>query len=194
MPQCIPSLDKLRNLMDKLRIVDLRLLTYKKKLAFWINTYNACIMHAFLHYGLPSTMDKLLALMNKIRVYTAENVMNELDNAKTEYLHASIEVTIKKRVVLPKLLYCTDFANNLESLLEWIYDSTVNLPRTTSLRKSIMDCLKGERKWLIQKMVQLQSYVSEFRYILHYLSPLNSHVQSKKAARFCNPSCTCHFQ
>ncbi|XP_049934186.1 uncharacterized protein LOC116256328 isoform X2 [Nymphaea colorata] len=229
MPQCIPSLDKLRDLMDKLRTVDLRLLTYKKKLAFWINTYNACIMHAFLHYGLPSTTDKLLALMNKaalnvggivlnalaiehfilrhpsdyknglmdekevllrrayglgypepnvtfalcrgscsspaIRVYTAENVMNELENAKTEFLQASIGVTIKKRIVLPKLLYwyMRDFADDLESLLEWIYSQ---LPRTTSLRKSIMDCLKGERKWPIQKMVELQPYVSDFRYIL----------------------------
>ncbi|CAN6442674.1 unnamed protein product [Victoria cruziana] len=229
MPKCMPSLEKLRNLINKLCAVDLRLMTYKQKLAFWINIYNACIMHAFLHYGLPSTTDKLLALMNKaalnvggivlnalaiehfilrhpsdykngimdekevllrrayglgypepnvtfalcrgscsspaIRVYTAENVMNELEIAKTEYLQASIGVTIKKKIVLPKLLYwyMRDFADDLESLLEWIYSQ---LPRTASLRKSIMDCLKGERKWPIQKMVELQPYVSEFRYIV----------------------------
>ncbi|KAF3787455.1 hypothetical protein EJ110_NYTH19211 [Nymphaea thermarum] len=216
MPQCIPSLDKLRcitkslscmlvvnltslflfkNLMDKLRIVDLRLLTYKKKLAFWINTYNACIIivEIFLIFSCISSLwtafndGKLLALMNKIPATSCShcvttrtnlrsvaitdkgvycrNVMNELQNAKTEYLHASIEVTIKKRtiwnrcwsgyasievtikkrVVLPKLLYwyMQNFADDLESVLEWIYSQ---LPRTTSLRKSIMDCLKGESK------------------------------------------------
>ncbi|BAT81219.1 hypothetical protein VIGAN_03089500 [Vigna angularis var. angularis] len=38
-----------RVLMHKLCDVDLSFLTYKQKLAFWINIYNACIMNV-LHF------------------------------------------------------------------------------------------------------------------------------------------------
>lgn len=31
--------------MDGLKKVDLRFLNHQQKLAFWINMYNACIMH-----------------------------------------------------------------------------------------------------------------------------------------------------
>ncbi|KAF3775133.1 hypothetical protein EJ110_NYTH51214 [Nymphaea thermarum] len=234
MPHCISYLEKLRNLMNKLCTVDLRFMTYKEKLAFWINAYNACFMHAFLRYGLPSAPEKLLALMNKklihqaalnvggivlnamaiehfilrhsskftsgkmdekqkllrhvyglgypepnvvfalcrgscsspaVRVYTAENVMSELETAKAEYLQASIGVTFKRKIVVPKLLqwYMHDFADDLKSLLKWICSQ---LPRTALLTNSIMECLKGERKWPIQQMVEVQPYEPEFRYIL----------------------------
>lgn len=34
-----------RALMDSLQKLDMRFLTNQQKLAFWINMYNACIMH-----------------------------------------------------------------------------------------------------------------------------------------------------
>ncbi|MBA0784352.1 hypothetical protein Gotri_001936 [Gossypium trilobum] len=61
----IPLLKKLRVLMTNLQKVDLRVLTYQQKLAFWINMYNACIMHGYLQYGLPDTSEDLLAMTNK---------------------------------------------------------------------------------------------------------------------------------
>ncbi|PPR98323.1 hypothetical protein GOBAR_AA22344 [Gossypium barbadense] len=68
-PKCIsssiPLLKKLRVLMSNLQKVDLRSLTYQQKLAFWINMYNACIMHGYLQYGVPNTPEKFLTLMNK---------------------------------------------------------------------------------------------------------------------------------
>lgn len=33
--------------MNNLQKVELRGLTYEQKLAFWINMYNACIMHVY---------------------------------------------------------------------------------------------------------------------------------------------------
>ncbi|KAE7996775.1 hypothetical protein FH972_001466 [Carpinus fangiana] len=76
--ECSPAMRKLRVLMRKLCNVNLTLLTYKQKLAFWINIYNACIMHAFLEHGLPSTEAKLLALMNKAAVNVGGIVLNAL--------------------------------------------------------------------------------------------------------------------
>ncbi|XWS56587.1 hypothetical protein CRYUN_Cryun09bG0098400 [Craigia yunnanensis] len=166
--ECLAAIGKLRVLMHKLSNVDLTFLTYKQKLAFWINIYNACIMHAFLEHGLPSTQEKLLALMNKaalnvggivlnalaiehfilrhpceskygpmdekemllrhtcglgypepnvtfalcrgswsspvLRIFTADEVVNELGRARMEYLEASVGVTNKRKILVPKLL------------------------------------------------------------------------------------------
>ncbi|XP_031259579.1 uncharacterized protein LOC116117710 [Pistacia vera] len=76
--ECLSAVRKLRVLMHKLSNVDLTFLTYKQKLAFWINIYNACIMHAFLEHGLPSTQEKLLALMNKAALNVGGIVLNSL--------------------------------------------------------------------------------------------------------------------
>ncbi|ESW13861.1 hypothetical protein PHAVU_008G232500 [Phaseolus vulgaris] len=76
--QCLPAFRKLRVLMNKLCDVDLSFLTYKQKLAFWINIYNACIMNAFLDHGLPSSQEKLLSLMNKAAMNVGGIVLNAL--------------------------------------------------------------------------------------------------------------------
>ncbi|KAG6671146.1 hypothetical protein I3843_Q012700 [Carya illinoinensis] len=227
--ECLPTMRRLRFLMHKLSYVDLSFLTYKQKLAFWINVYNACIMHAFLDHGLPSTQAKLLAIMNKavvnvggivlnvlaiehfilrhpwepnqghpdeketllrhayglgypepnvtfalcrgswsspaIRLYTPNEVVNELGRAKVEYLEASVGVTSKRKIVVPKLLqwHMRDFADDMESLLEWIYSQ---LPRSGSLKRLMMECLNGETRSPISRMVEIQPYESEFRYLL----------------------------
>ncbi|KAF9674726.1 hypothetical protein SADUNF_Sadunf10G0156900 [Salix dunnii] len=229
--ECLPMAGKLRVLMRRLCNVDLTFLTYKQKLAFWINIYNACIMHGFLEHGLPSSQENLLATMNKaevnvggivlnalaiehfilrhpcepnnghadekemllrhayglgypepnvtfalcrgswsspaLRIYTPEEVVNELGRAKVEYLEASVGVTCKRKIVVPKILqwHMRDFADDMESLLEWIYSQ---LPRSGSLKRLMMECLNGESKLPLTKMVEVQPYESEFRYLLAF--------------------------
>ncbi|KAF9597133.1 hypothetical protein IFM89_015962 [Coptis chinensis] len=196
-------------LRHNLSTVDLSVLTYKQKLAFWINIYNACIMHAALNVGgivlnalaiehfilRPPSDSKTDAMDEKewlmrhayglgypepnvtfalcrgswsspaLRIYTAEGVVNELGKAKAEYLEASVGVTSKKKILVPKLLHwhMRDFADNIESLLEWIYSQ---LPRSKSVNRMIMECLNRETRTPIAKMVEIQSYESEFRYLL----------------------------
>ncbi|KAG2309363.1 hypothetical protein Bca52824_029111 [Brassica carinata] len=226
---CSPAVPRLSVLMDKLSEVDLSFLTYKQKLAFWINIYNACIMHAFLEYGLPSSHNRLLTLMNKaslnvggivlnalaiehfvlrhpcepehdsldeketllrhtyglgysepnvtfalcrgswsspaLRVYSADEVVNDLGRARVEYLEASVGVSSKKKIIVPQLLqwHMKDFADDIESLLEWIYSQ---LPRSGSLKAMVMECLKRKVKVPLAKMVEIQTYGHEFRYLL----------------------------
>ncbi|XP_010554611.1 PREDICTED: uncharacterized protein LOC104824281 isoform X2 [Tarenaya hassleriana] len=226
---CSPAVPRLRVLMEKLAEVELSFLTYKQKLAFWINIYNACVMNAFLEHGLPSSHNKLLTLMNKaslnvggivlnalaiehfilrhpgepehglnneketllrhayglgysepnvtfalcrgnwsspaLRVYTPDNVVNDLGRARVEYLEASVGVSSKKRIVIPQLLQWNmkDFADDMESLLEWIYSQ---LPRSGSLKGMMMECLKRKAKTPLTKMVEIQTYRDEFRYLL----------------------------
>ncbi|KAK4753775.1 hypothetical protein SAY87_001879 [Trapa incisa] len=81
-PKCIsssspvPLLKKLRELMTQLQKIDLGSLTTQQKLAFWINMYNACIMNGFLQYGVPSTPEKLLALLNKATLNVGGSTIN----------------------------------------------------------------------------------------------------------------------
>ncbi|XP_068640913.1 uncharacterized protein [Aristolochia californica] len=224
---CIPLLRKLRVLMSKLHDVDLRSLTHQQKLAFWINMYNACIMHGFLQFGLPSSPREIISLMNKavlsiggnklnalaierfilrrssnmrkvqwkgekddneniiyriyglkypepnvtfalscgtrsspaVRIYTADGVSNELEKAKLEYLQASIVVKSTKRLVIPRLLI--EFEDT-DSLVEWVCDQ---LPRSGSLRKSMVDCYRGQSNEKIRDVVEIMPYEFDFQYL-----------------------------
>ncbi|XP_047062881.1 uncharacterized protein LOC124670418 [Lolium rigidum] len=247
---CLADIKNLRVLMNKLSTVDPSFLTNKQKLAFWLNIYNFCVMHAFLQHGLPPSADKLLSLLNQasvnvggtvlnvlsiehlflmqspdqgnkelsekkmmtegernlqlnyglgypepnvvfalckgsrssppVRVYTAEEVSSELEEAKVEYLERCVRVVqaagarrkktkASTTIMLPKLLYwhMRCFADDVESLLEWVHSQ---LPRSTSaleLKRAIRDLLlHRDRPPVPEKMVQIEPYEAEFRYLL----------------------------
>lgn len=71
-----PLLQKLKGLFNSLQKVDLKSLTDQQKLAFWINIYNACIMHGFLKFSVPSSPEKLLNLLNKATLNVGGKVVN----------------------------------------------------------------------------------------------------------------------
>lgn len=103
----------------------------------------------------------------QLRVYTADEVVNELERGKMEYLEASVGVTNKRKIVVPKLLqwHMRDFADDMGSLVEWIYSQ---LPRMGTLKSLMMECLKlnQDRKLPVSRMVEIRPYESEFRYLL----------------------------
>ncbi|MED6137549.1 hypothetical protein PIB30_066000 [Stylosanthes scabra] len=45
--------------------VKLKGLTHQKKLAFWINAYNSCMLNAYLEHGIPQSSEMVVALMQK---------------------------------------------------------------------------------------------------------------------------------
>ncbi|KAL6627436.1 hypothetical protein ACP70R_031162 [Stipagrostis hirtigluma subsp. patula] len=240
---CLVDIKNLRTLMQKLCAVDPSFLTNKQKLAFWINIYNFCVMHAFLQHGLPPSPDKLLALLNQasvnvggtvlnvltiehlilrhsaegkqglmdegerdllhayglgypepnvvfalcrgsrsspaLRVYTAEDVSNELERAKVEYLESSVRVVggrKQRAVAVPKLLHwhMRDFADDAASLLEWVHSQ---LPRASSapLKRAVREVLLGAGdagggggggSGRAARMVEVEPYDAEFCYLL----------------------------
>ncbi|KFK43878.1 hypothetical protein AALP_AA1G185700 [Arabis alpina] len=172
---------RFRNLVERLARVNPTELSHNEKLAFWINIYNALIMHAYLAYGVPKTDLKLFSLMQKaaytvgghsynaatieymtlkmnpplhrpqialllsilklkvseeqtqagisteeplvsfalscgmhsspaVRIYSAENVGDELVEAQKDYIHASVGVSPRGKLIVPKMLHC--FAKN----------------------------------------------------------------------------------
>lgn len=101
----------------------------------------------------------------QLRIYTPDNVINELGRAKVEYLEASVGVTSKKKIQVPKLLHWNmqDLADDMKSLVEWIYSQ---LPPNAALKRAIMECLNEENKFPVGKMVETMPYVYDFRYLL----------------------------
>ncbi|KAK8610321.1 hypothetical protein V6N13_081482 [Hibiscus sabdariffa] len=59
------ALKRFRLLVEQLSMVDPSQMSYNEKLAFWINLYNALIMHAYLANGVPRNEIKLFSLMQK---------------------------------------------------------------------------------------------------------------------------------
>ncbi|KAL9244161.1 hypothetical protein vseg_017965 [Gypsophila vaccaria] len=99
-----------------------------------------------------------------VRIYTANNVENELEVAKREYLHAAVSISENNKLIIPKLLdwYLLDFAKDLESLLDWI---CLQLPNEH--RKQALKCLERSKDDPISQTVQIIPYEFSFRYLLH---------------------------
>ncbi|XP_004303786.1 PREDICTED: uncharacterized protein LOC101304111 [Fragaria vesca subsp. vesca] len=171
------ALRRFRVLVEQLAKVNPIHLSCDEKLAFWINLYNALIMHAYLAYGVPRSDLKLFSLMQKaaytvgghsysatvieyvilktkpplhrpqialllalhklkvsdeqrksvidtyeplvtfalssgmysspaVRIYTAKNVREELQEAQRDFVRASVGVSNKGRLLVPKMLHC----------------------------------------------------------------------------------------
>ncbi|XP_034210136.1 uncharacterized protein LOC117623315 isoform X2 [Prunus dulcis] len=186
------ALRRFRILVEQLAKVNPIHLSCNEKIAFWINLYNALIMHAYLAYGVPRSDLKLFSLMQKaaytvgghsfsaaaieyvilkmkpplhrpqialllalhklkvsdeqrksaidvyeplitfalscgmysspaVRIYTAKNVRDELQEAQRDFVRASVGVSSKGRLLVPKMLHC--FAKGIvddSNLAVWI--------------------------------------------------------------------------
>ncbi|KAM3406844.1 hypothetical protein ACQJBY_000729 [Aegilops geniculata] len=121
-------------------------------------------------YGLNSSEPNILFAMccgtrssPALRIYKADRLMADLEKAKLDYLQASLVVTSTRRLMIPSLIHSNmhDFAKDMESLLRWICDQ---LPTSWSLRKSMMDCLRGHLK--VEDVVEVIPYDYEFQYLL----------------------------
>ncbi|XP_059623839.1 uncharacterized protein LOC132266855 [Cornus florida] len=71
-------IQRLKLLLGKLASVDLEGLTHKQKLAFWINTYNSCMMNAFLEHGIPDSPEKVVQVMQKATINIGGHLLNAI--------------------------------------------------------------------------------------------------------------------
>lgn len=69
---------RLKFLLNKLSVVNLDGLSHQQKLAFWINTYNSCVMNGFLEHGFPETPEMVVALMQKAIIVVGGHSLNAI--------------------------------------------------------------------------------------------------------------------
>ncbi|KAG7536076.1 hypothetical protein ISN44_As13g000470 [Arabidopsis suecica] len=73
------AINNYRLLVEQLERVTINQMEENAKLAFWINIYNALLMHAYLAYGVPANSLRRLALFHK----SAYNIGGYIINANT---------------------------------------------------------------------------------------------------------------
>ncbi|XVF61131.1 hypothetical protein PTKIN_Ptkin08bG0104600 [Pterospermum kingtungense] len=146
--------DVFRFLLGKLASVNLEGLNHHQKLAFWINTYNFCMMNAILwltqativvggHLLNAITIEHFILRLpfhlKFVRVYTATHAEEELETAKRDYLQAAVAISRSNKLIIPKLMdrYLLDFAKHLGSLLDWV---CLQLPN--EVRNEALKCLE----------------------------------------------------
>ncbi|XP_068664202.1 uncharacterized protein [Aristolochia californica] len=76
------TLKGFRFLVEQLVKVNPACMTSNEKLAFWINIYNALILHAYLAYGVPKSEIKFSSLMQKVSYTVGEHSVSA---AEIEY-------------------------------------------------------------------------------------------------------------
>ncbi|XP_022724647.1 uncharacterized protein LOC111281235 isoform X2 [Durio zibethinus] len=227
------ALRRFRTLVEQLAKVNPIHLSCNEKLAFWINLYNALIMHAYLAYGVPRSDLKFFSLMQKaaytvgghsfsaaaieyvilkmkpplhrpqialllalhklkvsdeqrksaidayeplvsfalscgmysspaVRIYTAKNVREELEEAQHDFIRASVGVSSKGKLLVPKLLHC--FAKGFvddSNLAVWI--SHYLPPHQAAF---VEQCISQRRQSLIiSRNCGILSFDSRFRYL-----------------------------
>ncbi|KAG4390938.1 hypothetical protein AAZX31_05G079700 [Glycine max] len=69
---------RLKFLLGKLASLNLKGLTHQEKLAFWINTYNSCMMNAYLEHGIPESPEMVVALMQKATIVVGGQLLNAI--------------------------------------------------------------------------------------------------------------------
>nr|XP_043615369.1 uncharacterized protein LOC122587304 [Erigeron canadensis] len=67
---------RLKLLLEKLTSVSIEGLTHQQKLAFWINTYNICMMNAYLDHGIPESPEMMATLMQKATITVGGHLLN----------------------------------------------------------------------------------------------------------------------
>ncbi|XP_064954467.1 uncharacterized protein LOC135666098 isoform X2 [Musa acuminata AAA Group] len=135
------SLKRYRFFVEQLTEVNPACMSLDQKLAFWINVYNALMMHAqslALHkfkiskehreYSVDSAEPLVVFALScgmysspAVRIFTADNVQDELQNSMKDYIRASIGLSDKGKLLVPEMLH--SFAKGVveDSLLvDWI--------------------------------------------------------------------------
>ncbi|PHU27364.1 hypothetical protein BC332_05696 [Capsicum chinense] len=170
---------RLKILFGKLSSVKLEGLTHQQKLAFWINTYNSCVMNSTKDnelkvrsvFGLEWSEPLVTFALScgswsspAVRVYTASQVETQLETAKRDYLQAAVGISSTNKLIIPKLLdwYLLDFAKDLDALLDWV---CLQLP--DELRNQTMKCLERRGREPLSLQVQVMPYNFSFRYLIH---------------------------
>ncbi|KAH7514184.1 hypothetical protein FEM48_Zijuj11G0061700 [Ziziphus jujuba var. spinosa] len=232
------AINNYRVLVEQLERVNVSKMESNAQTAFWINVYNALVMHAYLAYGIPHSSLRRLALFHKaaynigghlisanaieqsifcfrtprigrwletilsaalrkrfseerqlrslklglpnsqpvacfalctgafsdpvLRVYTASNVREELEEAKKEFLQSNVVVKKSRKVFLPKILerFARESSLSSDDLLKWIAENV-----DKKLHDSIWKCMDGKSSKKASQIIEWLPYSSRFRYV-----------------------------
>ncbi|KAK9099655.1 hypothetical protein Syun_026700 [Stephania yunnanensis] len=243
------ALKTFRLLVEQLAKVNPGCMSHSERLAFWINLYNALMMHAYLAYGVPRSDMKFFSFMQKaaytvgghsftaldieyvilkirppthrpqmalllalhkfkmpedqrkyaierpeplvefalscgmrsspaVRIFKAANVVEDLKDSLRDYVRASVGLSNKGKLVVPKLLHCyakviVEDAALPEWICQFICPEQAAIVRDNSSRR--------KQRLLSTRSFAVLPFDSQFRYL--FLPDLNQGRQVQIEAR-----------
>ncbi|KAK9101673.1 hypothetical protein Scep_025103 [Stephania cephalantha] len=243
------ALKRFRLLVEQLAKVNPGCMSHSERLAFWINLYNALMMHAYLAYGVPRSDMKFFSFMQKaaytvgghsftaldieyvilkirppthrpqmalllalhkfkmpedqrkysierpeplvefalscgmrsspaVRIFKAANVAEDLNDSLRDYVRASVGLSNKGKLVVPKLLHC--YAKGIvedAALPEWICQFIC--PEQAAIVRD--NSSRRKQRLLSTRSFAVLPFDSQFRYL--FLPDLNQGRQVQIEAR-----------
>lgn len=112
--------------------------------------------------GFSFFMMSLLFNCLQLRVYTASNVREELEEAKREFLQSNVVVKKSRKVFLPKMLerFAREASFGSDDLLKWVTENA-----DKKLHDSIQKCLECKSTKKASQIIEWLPYSSRFRYV-----------------------------
>lgn len=97
-----------------------------------------------------------------LRVYTAKNVIDELEKAKREFLQGNVVVKKSRKIYLPKILerYAKETSLSCHDLLKWVSE---NVDR--KMQEAIEKCRDCKNKRKASQAIEWLPYNMRFRYV-----------------------------
>ncbi|KAL3526761.1 hypothetical protein ACH5RR_011417 [Cinchona calisaya] len=105
---------RLKLLLSKLASIKLDGLTHQQKLAFWINTYNSCMMNAILEHGIPESPERVVDLMQKSTITIGGHLLNAITIE-----HFILRLPYHLKHTGPKSANCDEMKAHTLFGLEW---------------------------------------------------------------------------
>ncbi|KAH7659408.1 Serine-tRNA synthetase type1 N-terminal protein [Dioscorea alata] len=117
--------------------------------------FGLCRSQPLVYFGLctGAASDPML------RVYTAKNVIDELEKAKKEFLQSNVVVKKSRKVFLPKILerYAKETGLSSGELLTWVLEN---------IDKKLHESADPKNKRKASQVIEWLPYNTRFRYIL----------------------------
>ncbi|KAJ3680604.1 hypothetical protein LUZ60_016882 [Juncus effusus] len=97
-----------------------------------------------------------------MRVYTAKNVLNELEKAKREFLQTNVVIKNNKKIILPKILerFVKEASFDNQDLLKWVSENG-----GFELRETIRNCIELNRRKKASQIIEWLPYNTRFMYV-----------------------------
>ncbi|KAJ4871250.1 hypothetical protein Rs2_47132 [Raphanus sativus] len=154
-------INRLKFLLNKLSVVNLDGLSHQQKLAFWINTYNSCILGAWD----PWTPEMVVALMQKATIIVGGHSLNAIT---IEHFILRLPYHLKFGLHSSNVGRARSSKERLSSSICWdIKEEQTNAPKLPDeLREEALKCMERKNKESLMELVQVVPYDFSFRLLL----------------------------
>ena len=98
----------------------------------------------------------------QLRVYTANNILDELDKVTKEFLQANVVVKKSRKIYLPKILerFAKETSLSCDNLLKWLSENV-----DKKMQETIEKCSDCKNRRQASQVIEWLPYSTRFRYV-----------------------------